>query len=71
LEFLMNALRLIDGVPAALYGTRTGQSPATLEPALSRARADGLLVPDPERLAPTPLGLRYLNEVLLRFMGDG
>ncbi len=71
LEFLMNALRLTDGVPAALYGARTGQSPATLEPALSRARTDGLLVPDPERLAPTPLGLRYLNEVLLRFMGDG
>lgn len=71
LEFLMNALRLTEGVPLALYGARTGQSPATLEPALSRAREDGLLVTDPERLAPTPLGLRFLNEVLLRFMGDG
>ncbi len=67
-EFLMNALRLTDGVPARLYPEHTGLPLQTLEPALTAARDDGLLVTDPERLAPTPLGLRYLNDLLIRFL---
>ncbi|MDG4553916.1 MAG: radical SAM family heme chaperone HemW [Candidatus Competibacter sp.] len=68
LEFLMNALRLVEGVPAALFGERAGVSLAALEPGWSRARARGLMENDPERLQATELGLRFLNDLLQAFM---
>lgn len=67
-EFLMNALRLVEGVPAALFEERTGRPLAALEPALSRVRARGLLETDPDRLQPTATGLRFLNDLLQEFM---
>jgi oxygen-independent coproporphyrinogen-3 oxidase len=68
LEFMMNALRLSDGVLAAYYAARTGQSLATLTPQLQRLRARGLLEDDPDRIVPTARGLQFLNEILLEFM---
>ncbi len=68
LEFLMNALRLVEGVPAELFVERAGLPLAALEPALGRARGCGLLVADSERLQPTELGLRFLNDLLQEFM---
>lgn len=67
-EFLMNALRLVEGVPAELFGERTGLSPTALEPGLSRVRARGLMEADSERLQPTEHGLRFLNDLLQEFM---
>ena len=69
-EFLMNALRLVEGVPAERFEERTGLPLAALEPALSRARERGLLATDLARLQPTELGLRFLNDVLQGFMVD-
>ena len=69
-EFLMNAFRLVEGAPAALFAARTGQPLTALEPALSRARARGLLETNAERLQPTELGLRFLNDLLAAFMPD-
>ena len=69
-EFLMNALRLVEGVTAESFGERTGLSLDALEPALGQARACGLLEAAPQRLRPTALGLRFLNDVLQRFMPD-
>jgi len=69
-EFMMNALRLVDGVPAAWYPQRTGQSLASLAPALAAARRDGLLVDDPERLQPTARGQLFLNDLLQSFLPD-
>jgi len=69
-EFLMNALRLNEGVPVALFSERTGLPSAVLEPELSRARDRGLLVADPARLQPTERGLRFLNDVLQGFMPE-
>ena len=69
-EFLMNALRLVEGVPVERFKERTGLPLAALEPALSRARERGLLTTDPARLQPTELGLRFLNDVLQGFMVD-
>ncbi len=66
----MNALRLVEGVPAERFEGRTGLPLAALEPALSRARERGLLTTDPARLQPTELGLRFLNDVLQGFMVD-
>lgn len=67
-EFLMNALRLVDGVATELFPARTGLDPAVLAPALSRLRRDGLLVDEPLRLACTPLGRLHLNTVLGQFL---
>jgi putative oxygen-independent coproporphyrinogen III oxidase len=63
-EFALNALRLTGGVPAALYSERTGLPVATLAAGRERALALGLLEPDPERLAPTDLGRRFLNRLI-------
>ena len=67
-EFLMNALRLVEGVPAVLFEERTGLPLAALEPELSRVRERGLMAADSERLQPTELGLRFLNDLLQAFM---
>ncbi len=65
LEFLMNALRLVEGVDEALFTARTGLPPAALEPGLSRLRRRGLLAP--KGIRATPRGLDFLNELLLEF----
>ena len=70
LEFMMNALRLIDGVPATLFRERTGLAPESLEHELAVARERGLLDPDAEVLRPTELGIRWLNELLETFVTD-
>lgn len=69
-EFMMNALRLVDGVPSAWYPQRTGQSLDALAPALAAARRDGLLADDPERLRPTAHGQLFLNDLLQSFLPD-
>lgn len=67
-EFLMNALRLVEGVSATLFTERTGLPLTLLEPAWSQARAEGLMEADPDRLQATRLGLRFLNDLLQKFM---
>lgn len=69
-EFMMNALRLVDGVPTAWYPQRTGQSLDELAPALAAARRDGLLADDPKRLRPTARGQLFLNDLLQSFLPD-
>lgn len=64
LEFTMNALRLVEGVPLSLWPAHTGRSPAALEPVLRGAREKGLLVDSDERLQATPRGLLFLNDLL-------
>jgi oxygen-independent coproporphyrinogen-3 oxidase len=68
LEFMMNALRLVEGVPTGLFSERTGLPVEKLEPALSRLRERGLLVLNQERLQPTELGLLFLNDLLQEFL---
>lgn len=68
LEFMMNALRLTEGVPAPLFTARTNLPATALEPALTELRAQGLIFP--HRLQPTPLGSRFLNRLLLAFEPD-
>jgi putative oxygen-independent coproporphyrinogen III oxidase len=66
-EFMMNALRLNQGVDAALYGQHTGTELAAIAPLLAQARGRGLLDTDVARLAPTELGRRFLNDLLAVF----
>jgi len=69
-EFMMNALRLIEGVPTALFEERTGLPRVVCTAALERARAQGLLERDATRLRPTLLGQRFLNDLLALFLPD-
>lgn len=65
-EFLMNALRLTEGVEERLYSQRTGLPLASLEPKLSYLRKQGLLLQN--RLQLTVKGRRFLNSVLEHFV---
>jgi putative oxygen-independent coproporphyrinogen III oxidase len=67
-EFMMNALRLNDGVDAALYAQRTGQSLEDLNERLTSLRERHLFVADPTRLSCTPQGHIFLNSVLEEFL---
>lgn len=67
-EFMLNALRLTDGVPAAFFPERTGLPPAAIERECARAVERGLLDADPTRIRATPLGLRFLNDLLAMFL---
>ena len=67
-EFMLNALRLTDGVPAALFAERTGYPLAIVSKALGEAEARHLLVGDPLCLRPTPLGRRFLNDLQALFL---
>jgi oxygen-independent coproporphyrinogen-3 oxidase len=67
-EFMMNALRLNQGVPAALFEERTGLPLVVCASALDQARARGLLETDAARLKPTLHGQRFLNDLLELFL---
>ena len=67
-EFMMNALRLTDGVPATLFEERTGRPLTDVMAALDEAERRGLLVRDHRRFAPTALGRRFLNDLLQLFL---
>jgi oxygen-independent coproporphyrinogen-3 oxidase len=67
-EFMLNALRLTEGVPAAVFTERTGLAPNAVSHTLAAAEARGLVVPDPTRIAPSPLGLRFLNDLQASFL---
>jgi oxygen-independent coproporphyrinogen-3 oxidase len=70
-EFMLNALRLVEGFPAALYEERTGLSLLTIEKPLQKAEQAGLLERDWKRIRPTARGQRFLNELLELFLSDG
>ena len=67
-EFLMNVLRLTDGVPSALFTERTGLSTTQLAEGRHEAEARGLLEPDPQRLVATAKGQLFLNDLLQLFL---
>ncbi len=67
-EFMMNALRLVDGFPVSLFAERTGLPLTRMEGVLRQAEADGLIRRDHETIAPTLKGQRFLNELLQRFL---
>jgi oxygen-independent coproporphyrinogen-3 oxidase len=67
-EFMLNALRLNDGVPVALFQERTGFPLTLVESGLQQAEAKGLLVRDHQRIAPTELGRRFLNDLQALFL---
>ncbi len=67
-EFMMNALRLTQGFPVALFQARTGLPISEVDHELEEAVQKGLLERDHLRIGPTTLGQRYLNELLQMFL---
>lgn len=64
LEFLLNALRLNDGVALDFFSGRTGTPISALDPQWQSLTAQGLVEIRDGRLRTTTLGLRFLNRVL-------
>jgi oxygen-independent coproporphyrinogen-3 oxidase len=67
---MMNALRLTEGFPVAMFAERTGMPITAAERALAQAEARGLIARDHERVRPTALGRRYLNDLLGLFLPE-
>ncbi|WP_288726843.1 radical SAM family heme chaperone HemW [uncultured Psychrobacter sp.] len=67
-EFMLNALRLHEGVTWSLFEARTGLSYDNIALEVSQLIKQGLLVDDNEHLQPTALGRRYLNQILRIFL---
>ncbi|MDP1526726.1 MAG: radical SAM family heme chaperone HemW [Rhodocyclaceae bacterium] len=67
-EFMMNALRLTDGVPLAWFSERTGLPLSAIEKSALAGRQEGLLEVVDNRLRPTPQGRRFLNRLITLFL---
>ncbi len=68
LEFMLNALRLKDGVPLDYFSERTGVSSIAIREQVEAARNEGLLEDERGLLKATEKGSRYLNDLLQYFM---
>jgi oxygen-independent coproporphyrinogen-3 oxidase len=67
-EFMLNALRLVEGVPLALFSQRTGLPLATVESALEQAIRRGMLEERNDVLRPTVHGQHFLNDLIGLFL---
>lgn len=67
-EFMLNALRLRQGVSVATFEKHTGLSWQQLEPKVQQAQQRGWLLEDKQQLVATPQGWLFLNDVLELFL---
>lgn len=68
-EFMLNALRLVDGFPEAVFTERTGLSAGDLAVAMSGPLDKGLIERDDDNTwCPTSLGRRFLNDLQAEFL---
>ncbi len=70
LEFMLNALRLTEGFDKALFCARTGLPWASIAARIDSLVARELLRNDGQRIAPTELGRRYLDDVVAAFLPE-
>ncbi len=69
-EFMMNALRLTEGFPVAMFTERTGLPITAAAKALDAAEEKGLIARDHERIRPTERGQHFLNDLLQLFLAE-
>ena len=69
-EFMMNALRLTNGFPLVLFEERAGIPLTAVLKGLDEAERRGLITRDHQRVMPTALGRRFLNDLLQIFLRD-
>jgi oxygen-independent coproporphyrinogen-3 oxidase len=67
-EFMLNALRLVDGFPSPLFQERAGLPISACETELALAENKGLIEWDTRAIRPTPQGRRFLNNLLELFV---
>jgi oxygen-independent coproporphyrinogen-3 oxidase len=67
-EFMLNTLRLTDGVDTVTFSERTGLPLNVVSKGLDEASKKGLLDSDPNKLKATEQGLRYLNNLQEMFL---
>ena len=69
-EFMLNALRLTDGFEVRSFTARTGLPWESVAETMADLIAEGLIITRGTCYRATPLGLRFLNEILLRFVTE-
>ena len=68
-EYMLNALRLVDGFSLAEYEQRTGLTRDTVLPELAAAASRGLMLSSADHnWRPSPLGRRFLNDLQALFL---
>lgn len=67
-EFMMNALRLTHGFSSSLFEAHTGLAMETVQSTIDRAQQKELLTYDSGQIQPTPLGRRFLNDLIGLFL---
>jgi oxygen-independent coproporphyrinogen-3 oxidase len=69
-EFMMNALRLTEGFETGLFAERAGLPLNSVLSELEEAERRGFIMRDHQRISPTPLGRRFLNDLLQIFLPE-
>jgi oxygen-independent coproporphyrinogen-3 oxidase len=69
-EFMLNAMRLLDGVASVEFERCTGLALHAIEAPLAEARARGWLDEDDAMLRPTEAGRRFLNDLIGLFLPE-
>jgi len=69
-EFMLNALRLIEGVPESWSVERCGRPLSDLQKPLKQALTKGLIETQPGLFKPTELGFRFLNDLQEMFLAS-
>ncbi|MGQ0384842.1 MAG: radical SAM family heme chaperone HemW, partial [Gammaproteobacteria bacterium] len=67
-EYMLNALRLNEGFSLAEFERCTRLDEAVIRPALAGLESRGLLDRDGDRLRPSVLGFRFLNDLQSAFL---
>jgi putative oxygen-independent coproporphyrinogen III oxidase len=69
-EFMLNALRLREGFPLALFSERTGLPLSRIMPALQQAEQKGWITRDLASVRPTERGFDFLSDLQELFLPD-
>ena len=69
-DYMLNALRLVEGFALGEFEARTGLARAAIAPQLAQATERGWLDIAAGRVVPTDLGRRFTNDVIALFLED-
>jgi oxygen-independent coproporphyrinogen-3 oxidase len=67
-EFMLNALRLVEGFPVELFAARCGFPLSLVESGLKAAEEQGLIERSARNIRPTDRGRRFLNDLVGLFL---
>jgi coproporphyrinogen III oxidase-like Fe-S oxidoreductase len=69
-EYMLNALRLLDGFELQRFTERTGLAVTAIQKGLEQAEAQGLIGRDFTRVWPTERGMDFLSDLQSLFLAD-